>query len=82
MITPEDGEDLPFKKVISHFGTLIKECGDTPILIDGLPLDWKDIDAWVEANGPPIVLNLKTEEKELIRRMRKKNEGDLAAEVS
>lgn len=28
------------------------------------------------------MLNLKTEEKELIRRTRKKNEGDLAAEVS
>lgn len=82
LITPEEGEELPFKKVIGHFTTLIKESGNTPLLIDGLPLDWKDIDNWVKANGPPIVLNLKTEEKELIRRTRKKNEGDLAAEVT
>lgn len=82
LMTPEDGEDLPFKKVIRHFSTMVSQSGDTPILIDGLPLDWKDIDSWVQVVGPPVVLNLKAEEKELIRRTRKKNEGDLTAEVS
>ena len=51
-------------------------------MIDGLALDCKDIDAWVQANGPPTILNLKLEEQDLITRTRKKNEGDLAAEVS
>lgn len=31
--------------------------------------------------GPPTVLNLKVEEKELIRRTRRKNEADVNAEV-
>ena len=36
----------------------------------------------MQANGPPTILNLKLEEQDLITRTRKKNEGDLAAEVS
>ena len=80
-MTPEDGEDLPFHKVITHFQQLILNSEDTPILIDGLPLDWKDINNWVQKNGPPTILNLKCDEKELIRRARKKAEGDLNAEV-
>jgi hypothetical protein len=81
LIAPEDGEELPFRKVIAHFATIIAESGNTPILIDGLNLDTKEIENWVKIVGPPIVLNLKVEEKELIRRTRRKNEADLAAEV-
>ncbi len=46
-----------------------------------MSLDAKDIEAWTKAVGPPTVLNLKVDEKELIRRTRKKAEGDLNAEV-
>ena len=60
----------------------MKESGDTPILIDGLNLDAKEIDNWVKQVGPPTVINLKVDEKELIRRTRRKNEGDVNAEVS
>jgi len=52
---------LPFHKIIKHFNTLITSSGDHPILIDGINLDWKDIDKWVELNGPPVVFNLKTD---------------------
>lgn len=82
LIAPEDGEELPFRKVIAHFATLVANSGSAPLLIDGLNVDWKDIDSWVKANGPPLVINLKTDDKELTRRTRKKNEADLAAEVS
>jgi len=82
LIAPEDGEELPFHKVIKHFGQLIASSDNSPLVIDGINIDWKDIDNWVKSNGPPTVLNLKVDEKELIRRTRKKNEADLAAEVT
>ena len=40
LLTPEDGEELPFAKVIAHFTPLISS-SPTPILIDGLVLDAK-----------------------------------------
>ena len=47
-------------------------------MIDGINFDWKEIDNWVEANGAPTIINLKLEdEKELIKRQRKKAEGDV-----
>lgn len=73
---------MPFHKIIKHFNSLITSSGNNPILIDGFNIDWKDIDNWVKTNGPPVVLNLKTDEKELIRRTRRKNEADVAAEVT
>ncbi len=73
---------MPFPKIIKHFQTLISSSGENPILIDGLSLDWKHIDNWVALNGPPVVFNLKTDEKELIRRTRRKNEADVNAEVT
>lgn len=60
-MSPEEGEELPFSKVIKHFTSLIQESGATPILIDGINIEWKDIDKWVEANGPPTIINLKAE---------------------
>lgn len=81
LIAPEDGEELPFRKVIAHFAGLVAASGNTPILIDGLPLDPKEVENWTKAVGPATVLNLKVEERELIRRTRKKAEADLAAEV-
>ena len=50
-------------------------------MIDGLPLDAKDVEAWTKAVGAPIAINLKVDERELIRRTRKKAEGDVNAEV-
>jgi hypothetical protein len=35
-MSPEEGEELPFSKVIKHFTSLIQESGATPILIDGI----------------------------------------------
>ena len=81
LIAPEDGEDLPFHKIVKHFNGLINESGDTPLLIDGLNIDWKDVDTWVQTNGPATIINLRTEEKELIKRTRRKNEADVNAEV-
>lgn len=81
MIAPEDGEELPFRKVIAHFASLVSSSGNSPILIDGLPLEGKDVEAWTKTVGAPIVINLKVDERELIRRTRKKAEGDLNAEV-
>jgi len=81
LIAPEDGEELPFRKVIAHFASLVSSSGNSPILIDGLPLEGKDVEAWTKAVGAPIVINLKVDERELIRRTRKKAEGDLNAEV-
>ncbi len=42
-------------------------------------MDPKEIDNWVKQVGPPTVINLKVEEKELIRRTRRKNEADVNA---
>lgn len=81
LIAPEDGEELPFKKIIGHFAAQVSSSGNTPLLIDGLPLDPKDIQSWTKTVGPATVLNLKVEEKELVRRTRKKAEADLTAEV-
>lgn len=79
LIAPEDGEELPFRKVIAHFASLVSGSGNTPIIIDGLPLEAKEVENWTKAVGPAIVLNLKVDERELIRRTRKKAEGDLNA---
>jgi hypothetical protein len=75
----DEGEgDIPFPKILKHFTTLIQESGETPLCIDGINLDWKNMDEWVKAIGPPIVINLKTtDEKELIKRGRKKREEDV-----
>ena len=43
LISPEDGEELPFKKVIQHFKGLIEASADVPLIIDGLSLECKDI---------------------------------------
>ena len=57
---------------------MIAESGNCPLMIDGINFDWKEIDNWVEANGAPTIINLKLEdEKELIKRQRKKAEGDV-----
>jgi hypothetical protein len=37
------------------------------------------LEEWISAIGSPNVINLKVEELELIKRTRKKNEGDLTA---
>lgn len=81
LIAPEDGEELPFRKVIAHFASVVATSANTPVIIDGLPLDAKEVENWTKAVGPATVLNLKVDERELIRRTRKKAEGDLAAEV-
>lgn len=81
LIAPEDGEELPFRKIIAHFNTLVAESGSSPLVIDGINLDLKEVENWVKVVGPPTVLNLKVEEKELTRRTRKKNEADVNAEV-
>ena len=81
LLTPEDGEDLPFNKVIAHFTTLINN-SSSPLLIDGLVLDAKQAQKWVVSNGRPHIINLNISENETIKRTRKKAEGDLAAEVS
>jgi broad-specificity NMP kinase len=82
LIAPEDGEELPFRKVVAHFASLVAASGSTPLLIDGPAIDAKEVENWTKAVGPAIVLNLKVDERELIRRTRKKAEGDLAAEVN
>lgn len=58
-----EGEDIPFPRLLKHFAELIQNCGDTPLVIDGISFDWKDIEKWVEAAGPPIIINLKADEK-------------------
>ena len=52
---------MPFRKIVQHFHILISTNAENPILIDGINIDWKDIDAWVAVNGPPVVFNLKTD---------------------
>ena len=59
----EEGEEVPFPKIVKHFACLIQESGVTPLVIDGINIEWKDIDQWVEACGPPTIINLKAEEK-------------------
>lgn len=78
----EEGEEVPLPKIIKHFTSLIQECGDTPLVIDGINFEWKDIDCWVEANGPPTIINLKTDEKEMIKRYRKKTDADVNGEIT
>ena len=82
LMGPDDGEELPVKKVFAHFASLLKEDPNCVYLFDGFPYEGKDLEAWIETVGAPCVINLKVDDNELIMRMRKKAEGDLKAEVT
>lgn len=81
-MTPEDGEELPARKVIQHFRQLLSNDKNSTYVIDGLPYAGKDIENWIAAIGSPNVINLEVETPEQIKRSRKKAEADLAAEVN
>ena len=82
LLGPDDGEEVPLKKILAHFASMIKDDCKSVYLFDGIPYEGKDLEAWIETVGAPCVINLKVEDNELIMRNRKKNEGDLKAEVT
>lgn len=57
-MTPEDGEQLPVRKVIEHFRQMLNNDKDSTYVIDGLPYTGKDIENWIAAIGAPNVINL------------------------
>lgn len=71
-MTPEDGEELPIKKVVAYFKNLFTSEKVTFIL-DGFPYDNKDLALWLTEVGSPSVVNLKVEFNELVKRTRRKN---------
>lgn len=73
---------MPPKKYIDYFGKLVKESPSTVFIFDGINYENDDLKYWVEVLGAPHVINLRIEADEQIKRMRKKAEGDLTAEVS
>jgi hypothetical protein len=50
--------------------------------LDGFPYEKNELLEWIKIVGVPHVLHLDVEINELITRMRKKDEADLAQEIS
>lgn len=59
---PEDGDEVPVKKVIEHFRDLLSADSRNTYVIDGLPYEKKDLEEWVRVVGVPRVLYLEVEE--------------------
>lgn len=78
LITAEDGEELPAKKVIQHFKELAKK---ERILVDCLPYEGKDLELFISEVGNPLIINIKADPKNLVKRDRKKNGADVNAEI-
>jgi hypothetical protein len=49
---------LPFKKILQHFKTLLRENITQTYVIDGLPFDNKDLSEWIKVIGTPSIINL------------------------
>lgn len=58
LLAPEDGEEVPLKKIIAHFKTLFNANLNDTYVIDGLPFDNKDLQEWINQIGTPSVINL------------------------
>lgn len=70
---------MPVKKVLAHFSSLLQGDHNSTYLFDGIPYDGNDLKNWVETVGSPNVINLAVDNLELIKRTRRKNEGDVNA---
>lgn len=79
LLTPEDGEELPVAKIIKHFKELVDR---EKIIIDWLPYEGKDLENFIDQVGNPLIINMKVDSRNLLKRNRKKNEADVNAEVS
>jgi hypothetical protein len=42
LIAPEDGEELPLRKIIQHFKNIFTQNIESTYVVDGLPFDNKD----------------------------------------
>ncbi len=47
LLTPEDGEELPVRKVIAHFKDLFAKNADKELLIDGFSYTNNDLKDWI-----------------------------------
>ncbi len=47
LLTPEDGEELPVRKVIAHFKDLFAKNRDKELLIDGFSYTNNDLKDWI-----------------------------------
>ena len=56
---PDDGEEVPVKKILAHFGSLIRDDPKTVYLFDGIPYEGNDLKNWIEVVGSPSVINLR-----------------------
>ena len=50
--------------------------------MDWLPYEGKDLESFISEVGAPLIINIKVDTKNLIRRYRKKAETDVNAEVT
>jgi hypothetical protein len=61
-LTPEDGEELPVRKIISHFKDLFSKNPEKEYLIDGFSYANNDLKDWIHELGPPTFINLRVDE--------------------
>ena len=82
LANPDEGEEVPLKKILNYFRQMLEQNKETVCVIDGITYEKNDLTQWIEVVGVPNIINLEVEELEQIKRTRKKAEGDLAAEVN
>lgn len=82
MANPDEGEEIPVKKIFNYFKDLLEKNKGCTYVFDAFPYEKNDLTQWVEIVGVPSVINLNVEELEQIKRARKLAEADLAAEVN
>ena len=44
LLVPEDGDEVPLRKILAHFKSLLSQNPDDTYVIDGLPFDNKDLE--------------------------------------
>lgn len=73
---------MPVKKYVAYFANILKNNSKSVCVFDSLPYNNNDLDLWIKEVGCPNVINLKVDPTDIIKRGRKKAEGDVNAEIS
>ena len=63
LANPDEGEEVPLKKILNHFQKELRDNSCCVYVLDGFPYDGKDLEAWIEVVGCPNIWNLDVEEK-------------------
>ena len=62
LVNPDEGEEVPLKKILNYFKNLLGQNKGTTCIIDGLTYEKDELRQWIEVVGVPSVINLEVEQ--------------------